>query len=62
MFDLLPSGGSDFHGANKPDIQMGTGRGNLHIPRKLLDQLSACRKDLAQIDGAVQYGVSGNGL
>ena len=29
---LLPSGGSDFHGANKPDIQLGTGRGNLRIP------------------------------
>ena len=31
-FGLLPSGGSDFHGANKPDIAIGTGRGNLRIP------------------------------
>lgn len=31
-FDLLPSGGSDFHGSNKPDIDLGTGRGNLAIP------------------------------
>ena len=31
-FDLLPSGGSDFHGGNKPDISLGTGRGNLVIP------------------------------
>ena len=31
-FDLLPSGGSDFHSSNKPDIHLGTGRGNLAIP------------------------------
>ena len=37
---LLLSGGSDFHGTNKPDIQMGTGRGNLHIPCDLLEKLA----------------------
>ena len=31
-FSLLPSGGSDFHGENKPDIALGIGRGNLQIP------------------------------
>ncbi len=31
-FGLMPSGGSDFHGKNKPDIALGTGRGNLRIP------------------------------
>ena len=31
-FSLLPSGGSDFHGKNKPDISLGTGKGNLQIP------------------------------
>ena len=31
-FHLLPSGGSDFHGANKPDIALGTGRGSLFVP------------------------------
>lgn len=31
-YGLLPSGGSDFHGANKPDIAIGTGRGELKIP------------------------------
>lgn len=35
-FDLLISGGSDFHGANKPSIRLGTGKGNLHIPEALL--------------------------
>lgn len=40
-FALLPSGGSDFHGANKPDIQLGTGRGNLKIPCTILEALAA---------------------
>ena len=31
-FSLLHSGGSDFHGENKPDIQLGVGRGALQIP------------------------------
>ena len=38
---LLLSGGSDFHGANKPDIQLGTGRDNLHIPLSVLEKLAA---------------------
>ncbi len=29
---LMKSGGSDFHGDNKPDISLGVGRGNLQIP------------------------------
>lgn len=40
-FGLLYSGGSDFHGANKPDIALGTGRGELKIPaewEKILSQ------------------------
>lgn len=40
-FGLLPSGGSDFHGANKPDIQLGTGRSNLSIPGRVADALAA---------------------
>lgn len=39
-FDLLPSGGSDFHGKNKPDIDLGTGRGNLNIPYEYLEKLA----------------------
>ena len=31
-FSLLPSGGSDFHGANKPTIELGTGKGSLEVP------------------------------
>lgn len=36
---LKLSGGSDFHGDNKPQIQLGTGRGNLKIPYTVLQQL-----------------------
>ena len=31
-FGLLPSGGSDFHGAAKPAITLGTGKGDLCVP------------------------------
>ncbi len=36
---LLPSGGSDFHGDNKPDIRLGTGKGNLSIPYCIWERL-----------------------
>jgi predicted metal-dependent phosphoesterase TrpH len=39
---LLVTGGSDFHGAVKPEIHLGTGRGgNLRIPDDLVDRLRA---------------------
>lgn len=38
-FGICMSGGSDFHGANKPDIQMGTGRGDLQVPAAFLEVL-----------------------
>ena len=31
-YALLPSGGSDFHGANKPAISLGSGKGGLEVP------------------------------
>lgn len=40
-FHLLPSGGSDFHGANKPAIDIGTGRGTLAVPYEYLEKLAA---------------------
>ena len=43
-FDLLESGGSDFHGANKPEIQLGTGMGNLQIPLEFKEKLFAAIK------------------
>jgi hypothetical protein len=39
-YGLMVTGGSDFHGAVKPGVQLGTGyNGNLRIPTDLLDQL-----------------------
>ena len=40
-YGLCESGGSDFHGGRKPDIALGTGRGNLAIPYEFLDKLKA---------------------
>lgn len=34
---LLISGGTDFHGANKSDIELGVGRGNLQIPEEIIE-------------------------
>ena len=36
---LLPSGGSDFHGANKPDIVLGKGKGDLRVPYEWFERL-----------------------
>lgn len=36
---LLITGGTDFHGALKPEIQMGSGTGNLAIPYELYERL-----------------------
>ena len=41
-FELEMTGGSDFHGANKPRIELGRGfEGNLNVPRSMLDRLRA---------------------
>lgn len=37
--NLAISGGSDFHGVVKPNIQMGIGRGNMKIPMQLLTDI-----------------------
>jgi 3',5'-nucleoside bisphosphate phosphatase len=38
-YDLLITGGSDFHGLTKPDIEIGVGLGNLAVPAELLDNV-----------------------
>ena len=35
--NLLISGGSDYHGNNKPDIKLGIGKENLNIPITILN-------------------------
>lgn len=42
-YDLKISGGSDFHGANKPKIDLGTGWGKLYVPDEVLENLRPAR-------------------
>jgi predicted metal-dependent phosphoesterase TrpH len=44
-FGLGFSGGSDYHGLNKPGIQMGTGRGNLRVGIDVLENLLRLRRE-----------------
>lgn len=48
-FALLHSGGSDFHGENKPDIALGSGRGDLSVPETLLEALAARKKETKKL-------------
>lgn len=43
-YDLLLSGGSDFHGENKPGLDLGCGYGKLFIPEDVLDNIKNCLK------------------
>ncbi len=38
-YDLLPSGGSDFHGENKPGLDLGCGYGKLFVPEEMLKNI-----------------------
>jgi hypothetical protein len=38
---MVVTGGSDYHGGNKPGLRLGTGRGGLKVPDDLLDRLEA---------------------
>lgn len=38
---LVCTGGTDFHGGNTPDLKLGSGFGQLHVPDEALDQLKA---------------------
>jgi len=43
---FLTTGGSDFHGANKPDIRLGRGFGNLRVPKECFERL---KKELEKL-------------
>jgi len=38
-FNILVSGGSDYHGVNQPSIQLGTGNGSLEVPDHVLEKI-----------------------
>lgn len=42
-YDLLLSGGSDFHGKAKPGLELGTGYGKLYVPYEFLDKIKQSR-------------------
>ena len=43
---LLMTGGTDFHGAIQPQIEIGSGRGDLHVPYELYEKLIRPEKRL----------------
>ncbi len=47
---LCLSGGSDFHGSTKPNIDLGVGKGNLKVPYTFLEELrmACCREQEAK--------------
>lgn len=44
-YGLYVTGGSDFHGSNKPDIDLGVGKGNLAIPKEILYSICTDKKN-----------------
>jgi hypothetical protein len=46
-YDLVATGGSDYHGKFKPDIFVGVGTGDLEVPDSALGELLARKEDLA---------------
>lgn len=49
-YNLLISGGSDFHGANKPKLDLGTGYGSLNVPDSVLTDIKSAMKNLLFTD------------
>lgn len=45
-YHLLISGGSDFHGANKPGLDLGSGYGKLVVPEDVLTEIKKARNNL----------------
>lgn len=56
--ELLPTGGSDFHGAAKPDVELGTGiNRNIRVPRAFLDRM----RGLGDGSGESRLGIAVKG-
>jgi predicted metal-dependent phosphoesterase TrpH len=41
---IVATGGSDYHGKYKPNLAIGTGRGDLRVPDTVLDELARAKK------------------
>lgn len=59
-YHLLLSGGSDFHGSNKPGLDMGNGYGKLFVPEDILSELkkTRCRLLFTDMDGTLLNNAS----
>ena len=38
-YDMVPTGGSDYHGSYKPGLFVGSGNGDLNVPDASLEEL-----------------------
>lgn len=47
-FGIIESGGSDYHGAVKPNVSLGCGKGNLDIPEDVYSELLLCYQRIYQ--------------
>ena len=45
-YNLVMTGGTDYHGANKPHLEIGVGKGNMKIPYSILDELDRLKADM----------------
>lgn len=54
---LCMTGGSDFHGASKPNIEIGSGRGDLMVDYEAVEQIRSCIP--ATPDPACEAGTAG---
>lgn len=52
---LAETGGTDFHGESKPDIRMGSGFGNIHVPRQMLSRLAEERDRIRSKEQALDH-------
>jgi len=42
--ELVMTGGTDFHGATKPDIHLGVGKGHLRVPYRVVEALKRAKE------------------
>lgn len=38
-YGFIASGGSDYHGSNRPSVKLGKGNGSLHVPDSLIEEI-----------------------
>lgn len=54
-YDLLITGGSDFHGTTKPGLDLGNGYGKLFIPYEILETLKTYRRNHGRYHGKIIF-------